>query len=251
MLYEIVFSPTGGTQKASNALVQGIGKESKFIDLSDNKENINIVFDEKDICVFAVPSYGGRVPAYAVEKIEKISGKSTKAVIMAVYGNREFEDTLVELEDILKKSGFEIVAGVSAIAEHSIIREFGAERPDNQDINKLIEIGKTIIEKIESGKASNPEIPGNRPYKVYNPLPIGINVNENCNGCGICAEKCPVQVIDKNNPSKGNEEGCISCMRCISVCPQNARSINPQKREFLKEKIKEACKERKECKLFI
>jgi len=49
--------------------------------------------------------------------------------------------------------------------------------------------------------------------------------NENCNGCKICAESCPVGAIelwgrDKNKPYW--TYNCESCMRCMNICPHRA-----------------------------
>ena len=54
--------------------------------------------------VIAVPSYGGRVPQVAVDRISEIKGNGAKAVLLCVYGNRAYEDTLTELEDSAEKS---------------------------------------------------------------------------------------------------------------------------------------------------
>ena len=131
-LYEIVFSPTGGTQRAADMLAKGIGGDAQTIDLSDvNFGGTSLTAD--DAAVIAVPSFGGRVPAVAVERLGKIAGNGAKAVLLCVYGNRAYEDTLAELADAAKAAGFAVVAAVAAIAEHSIARQFAAGRPDADD----------------------------------------------------------------------------------------------------------------------
>ena len=44
--------------------------------------------------------YAGRVPALAVERLKGIKTSGVKCVIVAVYGNRAYEDALVEMQDV-------------------------------------------------------------------------------------------------------------------------------------------------------
>ena len=67
----------------------------------------------------AVPSYGGRVPEIAVSRLKQMKGNGARAVLLVVYGNREYEDTLLELSDVMEAAGFSPVAAVAAVAEHS------------------------------------------------------------------------------------------------------------------------------------
>ena len=92
---------------------------------------------KEDLAVIAVPSYAGRVPAVAVQRLAAVKGNGARAVLVCVYGNRAYEDTLVELADTAKEAGFRVMAAVSAIAEHSIARQFAAGRPDAEDAQRL------------------------------------------------------------------------------------------------------------------
>ena len=55
-----------------------------------------------------------------------------------------------------------------------------------------------------------------------------------CNGCGVCADVCPMNVFDikasaeHNNEEKSfstREEDCIMCMACVSACPTQAITV--------------------------
>lgn len=165
-IYEICFSPTGGTEKVSHILAGGLGSEPIFVDLSDNAAvSAGVVLTDDDLAVIAVPSYSGRVPATAAERIASIKANGAKAVIVAVYGNRAYEDTLVELQDVAENAGFAVVGAVAAIAEHSIARRYAAGRPDAEDASCLKEFGDKIKAKLDKGDMSVPAIPGNRPYR--------------------------------------------------------------------------------------
>lgn len=62
-----------------------------------------------------------------------------------------YEDTLAELEDIVRKAGFHIVAAVASVAEHSILRKFAAGRPDEEDRQQLLAFSAQIQQKLAAG----------------------------------------------------------------------------------------------------
>ncbi|WP_346704865.1 hypothetical protein [uncultured Agathobaculum sp.] len=164
-LYDIVFSPTDGTQKVSALLTNTLKGEVTPIDLTDSKQDFRAVqLTSDDVAVIAVPSCGGRVPAVAIDRLGSITGHGARAILVCVYGNRAYEDTLIELEDAAKQAGFQIIAAVAAIAEHSIARQFAANRPDTQDAQQLSAFAKQIQDKLSLGNTAEPSIPGNRPY---------------------------------------------------------------------------------------
>ena len=136
--YNIHFSPTGGTRKVADILCCALDGEFNEIDLCRNIEQTSL--GEDDICLVSVPSYGGRVPITAIERLKKISGNGAKAVLNCVYGNRAWEDTLTELQDTLEEQGFRCVAALATVAEHSIFRQFAAGRPDEKDKSELLEM---------------------------------------------------------------------------------------------------------------
>lgn len=251
-LYNIVFSPTGGTQKVSSLLTNTLKGEVTPIDLTNSKQDFRAVqLTPDDVSVIAVPSYGGRVPAVAIDRLGSITGHGARAILVCVYGNRAYEDTLVELEDAAKQAGFQVIAAVAAIAEHSIARQFAANRPDTQDAQQLSAFAKKIQDKLSSGNAAEPSIPGNRPYKKSGGAGMVPKPTKECTKCGVCVHECPVQAINPENPKKVDEKACISCMRCISVCPHAARRVNPVMLSAVGLALKKVCSERKENELFI
>lgn len=251
-LYDIVFSPTGGTQKVATLLTDALEGGADHIDLTDSKQDFHTIqLTKEDVAVISVPSYGGRVPAVAVERLAAMNGQGARAVLVCVYGNRAYEDTLVELEDAAKQAGFQVIAAVAAIAEHSIARQFAAGRPDAKDAEQLTAFAQQIQRKLSDGTVLEPNLPGNRPYKKAGGVGMVPKPTKECTRCGVCAVKCPVQAISRENPKKVDEKACISCMRCIAVCPQGARKLNPVMLSAASLMLKRVCAERKECELFL
>lgn len=251
-IYEITFSPTGGTKKVSNFLANELYRNIIDIDLSNVNANFHLFsLTNKDIAIIAVPSYSGRVPSIAAERIAQIKGNDAKAVIVCVYGNRAYEDTLVELQDIVQQAGFSVISAIAAIAEHSIAHKYATNRPDKNDYGILKEFAGKISDKLKRNDFSTPVIPGNRPYRKAASTGIVPKATKACTQCGLCASRCPVGAINKNIPAKVNKKVCISCMRCISVCPHNARKVNGLLLGIVNIMLKKACTIRKECELYI
>ena len=251
-LYSIVFSPTGGTKKVADYLTGALEGDVTTVDLTDSKQNFDAVsLMKEDVAVISVPSYGGRVPAAAVERLSQVHGSGARAVLVCVYGNRAYEDTLAELEDTAKQAGFQVIAAVAAVAEHSIARQFASGRPDAQDAKQLADFAKQIQHKLSENNLTEPTIPGNRPYKKAGSAGLVPKPTKECVRCGVCADACPVQAIDKADPKKVDDKACISCMRCITVCPQGARKVNPVMLAAVGVALKKVCSERKACELFL
>ena len=223
--YNIHFSPTGGTKKVADILASALEETWQEIDLC--REVAPVALSAEDVCLVSVPSYGGRVPSIAIQRLKSITGNGAQAVLNCVYGNREWEDTLTELQDTLKAQGFICAAAVAAVAEHSIFRQFAAGRPDADDAAQLAGFAAKIKEKLDSGVFSDLNLAGSHgTYKEFGGVPFKPEGNKKCTGCGICAESCPVGAIDLDDPKKTDKDKCISCMRCVGLCPSHARDFN-------------------------
>lgn len=129
--YELVFSPTGGTKKVADIVANQWKFDKELVDLTKPDLDVSTIkIGENDICIVAVPSFAGRVPAVAADKIKKLTGNKSKTVAICVYGNRAYDDTLLELMDICKEANFQVIAAEAAVSEHSIMRQFASGRPD-------------------------------------------------------------------------------------------------------------------------
>lgn len=246
-LYAISFSPTGGTARCAALLCAGLGN-AQTVDITVRSEPH--VFSADDICVVAVPSYAGRVPAAALPRLHTLRGNGARAVAMVVFGNRAVDDALLELRNELDALGFVTVAGVEAVAEHSIVRIFGAGRPDADDAVELLAYGKKIREKLLTGAAVL-ELPGNFPYKPYGSSPMKPTAGNGCDACGLCAKECPVGAIDPAAPQGVDAEICISCMRCISLCPKSARGLPQEALDAAATRMAAVCGGHKPNKLYL
>ena len=244
---EIIFSPTGGTEKVARILTSRWELDTVTIDLSDAKADFSrCVIEKEDRVLIAMPSFGGRAPAVAIQRLMQIAGNGAKCTLVCVYGNRAYEDTLAEMEDAAKECGFRVVAAIAAVAEHSILPQYATGRPDASDEKQLADFAAKIADK----DSEITSIPGNRPYKKSGGAGLVPKPTKECVKCGLCAEKCPVQAIDPASFA-ADSKLCIGCMRCVKQCPKNARRVSGLMVSIAGMAIKKACSVRKENELYL
>jgi len=208
----VYYSPTGTGKRTVEAIRKGMDLDYDVIDLTPPDAEFKSHSLAKDeLAVIAAPVYSGRIPAVAVNRIKKVKGDGTPAVLVAVYGNRAFEDALLELKDITEELGFKAVAGSAFIGQHSFDSEespIATGRPDGEDISKAMDFGAKVMEKIKGmGEIPDLEVPGNRPYrKGGGGDPRSPETDPD--SCILCGTE---------------KERCTACTACVQNCPTGAR----------------------------
>lgn len=251
----VYFSPTGNTKTAVELIAGQLPWKQGRLDLTDAGRRPEYHFMENEAVVVGVPVYGGRVPATASERLKRLHGRKTAAVLVVTYGNRAYEDALLELKLILQRQGFCPLAAAAVPAEHNIVRSIAQGRPDKADRKRLKqfgrELGRRFWELSSNYRIGDLKVPGHRPFRKFHGVPLKIKVGSSCKGCNTCIRKCPVQAISRTDPRITDTERCIVCMRCVKQCPSGTRKINTMVLLVVAQKLKKACGERKEAEFFI
>lgn len=252
----IFFSPGRKTGNIASIFSRNLGFEYERYDITSyKKRNTKIELASDELAVFAYPVYGGRVADIMVKQLENISFNNNIAVVIAVYGNRAYEDALLEMQDLLEEKGIKVIAAAAFIANHSIMRRVAVGRADSKDIEILESFAKNVRNKLDSiesiERIEKLKLPGNYPYRKYNGIPLKPKGNKKCVACGACVSNCPVNAIPAENPRKTDKTKCITCMGCHVICPQNARHLNVILHEISEIPFKKKYGARKEPEMFV
>lgn len=249
MIYSIYFSPTGGTKKCIDILIQN---EEQVIEIDLLTSNMNdITFTSNDLVYIAVPSFAGRVPSVVIDKIKQVNGYGACVVPVVVYGNRAYDDTLLELKNTVEEVHFKSIAAVCANAQHSIMKQYGKNRPDEKDIEDLNGFAAKIKEAYLNKTYKDFEVPGNIPYIEMKKGTLFPFTSDACTMCGLCANECPTHAIPIDAPNTTNNDVCINCIHCISICPFSARSLNQEEVDKKAKRMEKLFEGRKKNELFM
>ena len=258
----VYFSATGTTQKVLESIAKGIAVE--------DVEHINLTLPESaryasphftdELVILGAPVYGGRLPLDAIERFKHLKASNTLAVLIVMYGNREFEDALLELKNLSLELGFNPIAAGAFIGEHSFATEdhpIANGRPDSRDVQKAMEFGARIKSKITALQSPDVgedlEVPGSFPYEAGGALPMTVapvTREDICTVCGACADVCPTAAISINASVATEIQRCIRCCACIKNCPEGARIMEDSMWKDIANWLTENCSTRKEPEIF-
>ena len=276
----VYFSPTGTTAKVvltvSHRLAELLNCETKQFDFTmPTARQQELRFSNKDVVIFGVPVYAGRVPNILLKYLETLMGDGSLAVPVVVFGNRNYDEALKELYSILKRQGFRSISAAAAfVGEHAFSKVLGIGRPDEADLAAIDDFASGIAAKLTGDIVEEQMCTGGSilPFESFlkttqEPLggyyqprdrdgnPIDIRnvkpkTNEHCINCGYCAQICPMGSINQDdvNVFVGI---CIKCGACIKKCPEQARYYDDAHYLYHKEELEQQYTCRAEPTLFL
>ncbi|MFQ9512003.1 MAG: 4Fe-4S binding protein [Lachnospiraceae bacterium] len=241
------FSPTGGTKKAADLVASEFTTRPFTIDLGKRENRRKeIYFEKEDLLIAAAPVYGGQLPV--VDGLfTNLRGEDTPCIILVGYGNRDYGDTLVQMQHRLSERGFLCIGGLACIIPHTFSEKLGANRPDEEDLCAIHKFTHMMKDKLEHKNFSTLEITGSgqQEPKTMKHVPKLFH-QELCNNCQICVRECPVEAISANTLDYAADI-CINCMKCVKVCVQGAKTYEATE---ITQYLEEYFGERREVEMF-
>ena len=215
---QIYFSPTGTTEKVvqavSAALADDLGIESFLYDFTlPGARGSFPQLAPTDLVLFGCPTYAGRLPNLLLKYLDTIAGSGALAVPIVTFGNRAFDNSLIELRDILEAHDFHTIAAAAFSCEHSFSTTLGALATLN-----TLPAPIAVDGDAEAGYYQ----PRDRHGVFIDIRKVKPLTSVSCNQCGLCAAVCPMGAIDPKDASKVPGI-CIKCGACIKKCPQGAK----------------------------
>lgn len=265
----LYFSATGTTKKIVNLLAEQLSSALNSsltcfdFTLSDTREQ-SLNFKANDLVLIGLPVYAGRVPNVLLPFLSKqLHGDNTLAIPIVLYGNRNYDDALIELKTLLQNSGFLPIAAAAMVGEHSFSTVLAAGRPDANDLNKLASFSQDVIDKLTSQHSLSPvSVSGHDPIRPYytprdhlgNPVNIlkvkPVTDTLRCTHCGYCAEICPMSSINPQNVTEISGI-CIKCCACVKRCPNAAKHFTDEKYLYHQHELEQEFSRRAEPEFFL
>jgi ferredoxin len=258
----IYFSPTQTTRKIIEGIAQGARiATAEHLDLTPPEARTRKFAEmHGELAIIGAPVYSGRLPTDMISRLRRLKGNDTPAVIVVMYGNRAYEDALLELRDLVMETGFKPVAAGAFIGEHSFSNSaapIAVGRPDMEDLRKAKKFGEMIHEKMINtamlDELSPLQVPGNFPYRERSALSDISPVTEEavCAKCAKCASVCPTAAITVGDTVLTDRSLCIRCCACIKTCSTGARTMEDPRIRQVAGQLSMNCRIRKEPELFL
>lgn len=248
--------------KILETIAQSLGVAAvEHCDVTRPAAEPHLQLETEDVLTFiGAPVYGGRIPAEATQRMGGLKGNGAMAVSVVVYGNREYEDALLELSDLAAVAGFRTIAAAAFIGEHSFstpATPIAHGRPDSTDIEKARDFGGRIRAKLETYRSMDEipvvAVPGRYPYQEQKrAAKVVPDTKETmCSACQTCAEVCPTAAVSFSHGVVTDAASCILCCACVKNCPSGARELADERLQQTVEWLRKNCSERKEPQTFI
>lgn len=270
-IWAVYFSGTGTTRRTVERIAGGIASRlnlpAESVDFSRPAvRQETLCFGEKDLVVFGTPVYAGRVPNVLLPFLrERIVGGGALAVPVVLFGNRNYDDALIELRNILAADGMHPIAAGAFVGEHSFSRVLGADRPNAEDEALMDKFAARVAELaagLDAAPVKSVAVRGQEPLRAYytprdragNPINI-LKVKpktdlSRCGGCGLCADLCPMGSIDPADVSAVRGI-CIKCCACVKKCPSGAKYFDDPGYLFHQHELEDVYTRRAENEWFV
>jgi ferredoxin/flavodoxin len=240
------FSGTGNSLAVAKTLAKEMGN-CEIVSMA--RTGSYSLTKQYDTIGFIYPVYYWGLPKRVMEFIKNTDFNNTAAYYysVATYGGI-IGNGIRQLNELLNERGIMLHYGDKIRMVGNYIIGYDVFVNINNCLRRADKKLLSIIANIQSRKSKKIK----KPYKTIERnhkeamqksalLAKDYNVNEQCIGCGVCKEVCPVKNIEMLNNKPAFKDQCEQCVACIQHCPKEAinyKNITQKRKRYTHPEIR-------------
>lgn len=184
--------------------------------------------------VFVTPTYAWRIPEIVDEWIRKVEFIGVKNVWFVMDCGGEIGNAAKYNIALCKDKGFNYMGTTQIVMPENYIAMFSV--PNEEKAKQIVAKAEPLIDCVADLISDNREFatPRNNLYDKLMSGPVNVifypfcvkanafSADEKCISCGKCVKLCPLNNITLKNGKPVWDKNCTHCMACISYCPTQA-----------------------------
>lgn len=233
----IYFSGTGNTKHCIEKLVNAIDENATILPLEN--EGVVDTIREQEMIVLGYPTQFSNAPMLVRDFIQSNDIWKDKKVLCVATMGAFSGDGAGCAARLLKKKGAVILGGLHIRMPDSVCDSKLLKKPIDENRKNIFEADKKLeraAHEIKNGTYPQEGITflshivglfGQRLwfYRKTSRYSKNLNINNDCNGCGLCVKICPMNNLLLQDKRAVSQDRCTMCYRCISQCPQKAITL--------------------------
>lgn len=154
----LYFSGTGTTEAYARAFAEALHCDADVVEIRHDSPTPEAM-GPHELLALVVPVYAGWAPPFVWERLEGFRGQGTPAVIMAVYGARDYDNALFEMDEKLRRKGCHTVGAAALVARHSIAQTMATDRPDVGDLGEVRAFADEVAQRLRGLERADQWLP--------------------------------------------------------------------------------------------
>ncbi len=225
----LFFSGTGNSQYVAKILAEKTKDDIVSINKLVKQGNQKQLVSQDKPLVFVCPTYAWRIPKVVEDFIKSVDFSGSNKVYFILTCGLSTSNALGYIKQLCKVKGFELEGFADIIMPENYIAMYNA--PDKVTADKIIQKSMPKILKIAE------DIRDEIPFPVLTTKPSlksgvvntvfykffvkskGFYTTEKCISCKKCVQLCPLNNIEIKEDKPIWQNNCTHCMACISGCP--------------------------------
>ena len=224
------YTGTGNSLWTARLLADGIG-DTEIIPMASGR----IKAEKSDVVGLVFPVHMWGVPGAVLRFIERLDKKPETYYFAAAVNAGEVSRTLIQLQEVLKKAGVKLSAGIDVVMPSNYVPWGGPG--SEEEVRKITAEAEAVVKQaadyIKAGNSGRIDrgplwqrivytLIYKSAFKWIFQMDKDFWVDDKCNSCGICEKVCPAKNITMAEGKPKWNHRCEQCLACIQWCPVTA-----------------------------